>query len=144
MKIKIISFIFIGFTFFGCNSFDEKTEVDAISQIMFQQQKAWNNGDLEGFMQGYWSNDSLVFIGSRGLTYGWETTLNNYKTSYPTKDKMGELKFTLKQVKVITKEDAFVIGKWELTRPGDHPEGHYTLFWKKIEGVWKIIADHSS
>ena len=144
MKSKVL-FLFIMVTsLIGCNTYDEKSEVNAIKEVMYQQQLAWNKGDLEGFMQGYWKNDSLVFIGSKGLTYGWQTTLENYQKGYPTPEKMGELTFTLKHVKVLSPFEAFVIGKWELTRPGDHPKGHYTILWKKFNGEWKIVADHSS
>ena len=53
---------------------------------MKAQEKAWSKHDLEGFMKGYWKNDSLKFFGSRGMTYGWNQTLANYKKGYPTKE----------------------------------------------------------
>jgi ketosteroid isomerase-like protein len=115
-----------------------------IRQIMAAQEKAWNAGQLEAFMDGYWKSDSLKFIGSRGLTYGWQATLDNYKKGYPSREAMGRLTFTIISVEVIGKKDAFVIGKWHLKRTKDDLSGHYTLFWKKIKGRWVIVADHSS
>ncbi len=111
---------------------------------MAAQEKAWNAGQLEAFMDGYWKSDSLKFIGSRGLTYGWQATLDNYKKGYPSREAMGRLTFTIISVEVIGKKDAFVIGKWHLKRTKDDLSGHYTLFWKKIKGRWVIVADHSS
>ncbi|MCP4271173.1 MAG: DUF4440 domain-containing protein, partial [Gammaproteobacteria bacterium] len=44
----------------------------------------------------------------------------------------------------IIKDTAFVLGKWQLSRVQDTLKGFYTLYWKKIDGQWKIIIDHSS
>ncbi|MFN4256584.1 MAG: YybH family protein [Saprospiraceae bacterium] len=115
-----------------------------IRQIMAAQEAAWNRGDLAAFMQGYWQSDSLRFIGSRGLTYGWQTTLNNYRKSYPDPETMGQLKFTILSVEQLAPTSAFVIGKWHLARTKGDLEGHYTLLWRKINGQWVIVADHSS
>jgi uncharacterized protein (TIGR02246 family) len=115
-----------------------------IRQIMAAQEVAWNRGDLPGFMEGYWCDDSLVFIGSRGLTHGWTTTLANYQKSYPDPVGMGKLKFSIISVELLSKRSAFVIGKWHLTRKAGDLSGHYTLLWKKIKGRWVIVADHSS
>ena len=115
-----------------------------IREIMMRQQNAWNEGDLEGFMKGYWKNDKLRFIGSRGITYGWDQTLANYRKTYPDKKTMGKLKFDIISIEGAGGEAAFVIGKWTLTREEDEPSGHITLFWKKIKGEWTIVADHSS
>jgi len=79
-------------------SFSQKKE---ILKVMTDQQTAWNNGNIDGYMQGYWKNDSLLFIGSKGPTYGWQKTLDNYKKSYPNKEKMGILEFSDIQVKKI-------------------------------------------
>ncbi|MCC6280587.1 MAG: DUF4440 domain-containing protein [Saprospiraceae bacterium] len=116
----------------------------SIRTIMAAQELAWNRGDLEAFMDGYWVSDSLRFIGSKGLTYGWQQTLDNYKKGYPDTDAMGKLKFTILSVEQLSKRSAFVIGKWHLTRKAGDLSGHYTLLWKKIKGKWVIVADHSS
>ena len=121
----------------------QKTET-TIRNIMAAQELAWNRGDLEGFMDGYWHSDSLRFIGSKGLTYGWQQTLDNYKKSYPNADAMGQLKFTILSVEQLSRRSAYVIGKWHLTRKAGDLSGHYTLLWKKKGGKWMIVADHSS
>jgi ketosteroid isomerase-like protein len=115
-----------------------------IRNIMASQEAAWNRADIAGFMEGYWKSDSLKFIGSSGLTYGWQQTLNNYKRSYQDKDAMGKLKFDIISVEILSPKSAFVIGKWHLTRIAGNLSGHYTLLWKKIKGNWVIVADHSS
>lgn len=124
---------------------DVKVDLNLVKDILKAQETAWNQGNLEGFMQGYLPSEKLVFIGSRGLTYGWETTLSNYQKSYPDQATMGHLTFTIKEMKPLGSEHMLVIGKWHLARPekGD-ASGHFTLTWQKIDGQWFIIADHSS
>lgn len=122
-------------------SFSQKKE---ILKVMTDQQTAWNNGNIDGYMQGYWKNDSLLFIGSKGPTYGWQKTLDNYKKSYPNKEKMGILEFSDIQVKILGKKHAYVFGKWKLVRTNDSPNGIYTLIFEKFKDGWKIISDQSS
>ena len=116
----------------------------AILEIMASQEMSWNKGDLEGFMNGYWRSDSLRFIGKSGITYGWQPTLANYQRSYPDKAAMGKLKFTILRVESLGKGVAHVTGAWLLTREKDAPQGYSTLLWRKINGEWVIVADHSS
>jgi ketosteroid isomerase-like protein len=129
-----------------CSSFlfaQTKDEM-SIRNILQTQQKAWNTGDLSRFMKGYWKNDSLMFIGKSGVTYGWQKNLNNYKKRYPGIAAMGKLKFTLLHLKPLSAEYYFVTGKWHLTRSIGDLEGTFTLLFQKINGEWYIIADHSS
>lgn len=111
---------------------------------MHQQTVAWNNGDLEAFMATYWKSDSLMFIGKSGVTYGWQKTLDNYKKSYPSKDEMGQLRFDIIKVQKLGKDTYNVVGKWQLARKMGDLKGHYTLIFRKINGGWKIVQDHSS
>lgn len=115
-----------------------------IEKIMHEQQVAWNKGDLDGFMLSYWNSDSLKFIGKNGITYGWKSTLAHYKQSYPDKATMGELTFTIISVEELSKTSCYVIGKWDLKREKGDVGGYYTLLWKKIDGKWVIVIDHTS
>jgi ketosteroid isomerase-like protein len=123
----------------------QSNDEQQIRKLLNEQTVYWNNGDLENFMKGYWKNDSLMFIGKSGVTYGYNNTLENYRKGYPNRDAMGMLKFNILKVEKIAADAYFVVGKWHLTREkvGD-VEGHYTLFFKKIKGEWVIVADHSS
>lgn len=116
----------------------------AILKVLETQRISWNEGDIEKFMGTYWKSDSLLFIGQSGPKYGWQTTLDNYRKSYPDKAAMGVLSFDIKEVRFITPADAFVLGAWHLQRVKDQPHGYFTLLLKKINGEWKIVSDHSS
>lgn len=116
-----------------------------ILEILDRQTLAWNSGDVNNFMKGYWESDSLMYIGKSGVKYGFKITLENYKKNYPDKATMGTLKFDIIKIDFMGSDICFVVGKWSLLRPekGDI-SGHYTLLWKKIKNEWVIIADHSS
>ena len=116
----------------------------AIRNMLAAQVIEWNKGNIEGYMTGYWENDSLVFIGKNGPTYGYNQTLQRYKASYPDAEAMGKLTSTIVSMKRLSPEYFFVIGKWHLERSAGELKGSYTLLLKKISGIWVIINDHSS
>ena len=88
----------------------QSEDKDAILKVMKDQEKAWSQNDLEGFMQGYWKSDSLKFYGSGGLTKGWQQTLDNYKKGYPTKDHSGTLTFEVDDISPIEANSYWVHG----------------------------------
>ncbi len=124
--------------------FAQNNDKSEILSVLENQRIAWNNGNLQQYMMGYWQSDSLLFVGKRGPQYGWQKTFDNYKKSYPDKSAMGKLTFNILKVDVYTSDYAFVLGEWILDREKDQPRGYFTLQMKKINGQWKVIADHSS
>ncbi|QES90274.1 YybH family protein [Rhizosphaericola mali] len=144
--MKRISFLLIYLSFLQI-SFAQKHNATAEKEILntlHRQQDFWNKGDLVHFMEGYWNNDSLVFIGGSGPNYGYEGALKSYQKTYPDKSKMGILQFSNIQLKPLDKTHYLVIGKWELERATDHPSGYYSLIFQWIDHKWLIILDHSS
>ncbi|MFD1872817.1 YybH family protein [Hymenobacter bucti] len=119
----------------------------AIAKVLATQTAAWNKGDVAGFMVGYWHSDSLVFIGKKGLTYGWQPTLDNYRKSYPDATQMGQLDFSNLHITPLAADVAQVVGRWHLARPGAAAgdlQGHFLLIFRRLGGQWVIVADHSS
>lgn len=116
----------------------------AIKKALNEQLAAWNAGDDNRFMGTYWQSDSLMFIGKKGITYGWQNTLENYKKNYPDTAAMGKLDFTIIETKRLSVLYFFVVGKWHLTRSIGDVGGHFTLLFKKVKNKWMIVADHSS
>lgn len=142
---KLFSTVIASVIFFSASiCFAQTKDEMAITTILQTQETNWNNGALESFMEGYWRNDSLLFIGKSGTTYGWQKTLDNYKKGYPDTAAMGKLHFTLLQLKPLSQDFYFVVGKWYLERSIGDLNGHFTLLFKKINGKWFIVADHSS
>lgn len=130
------------------NSFAEKRisgkENNSINLLLKKQVEAWNEGNLERFMETYLKSDKLVFVGSRGPTYGWQATLDKYKKGYPDKKAMGKLEFRIFNIEKIGRKTFFVIGRFDLTREVGDLAGHFSLVIQKKGKQWFIISDHSS
>src|SRR5918912_544787 len=133
MKRTLIFFIVLPFTVLGIVSSgvavvrrsnapqskpasrDAKT-VAAVRTVLDAQVAAWNRGDIEGFMDGYWRSAETVFISGDTVTHGWQTVLDRYKKGYDTREKMGTLTFSELEIKVISKDAAVAMGRWQLVR----------------------------
>ena len=129
----------------GASSLQVDGMPEQVARIMESQQSAWNRGDLDGFMDGYLRSDSLMFIGKSGVTYGHEATLKRYMTGYPDASAMGTLTFENLQWISLGDHAGWLMGKWSLKKEAqEDAEGMYTLLWRKLDGIWLIVADHSS
>ena len=145
MKKLLLGMSVILLLFSGCaqeklSSSDE----EAIRKVFQMTEDAWNAGDIDRFMEGYWKSDKLVFVGSAGPTYGWEATRERYLKTYPDRTTMGKLTFEILDMYRIDIKTVLLIGKFHLDRTIGDLSGHYTLVWQKIDGNWVIISDHSS
>jgi len=136
--------LLIVFTILSLNVTAQDKDALTIKKMLAAQEKAWNEGNLDKFMIGYWQSDSLLFIGSKGPKYGYNITLENYKKGYPDTAHMGKFTSTIISMKKLSAEYYFVVGKWFLQRSVGDISGHYTLLIRKIKGQWVIVADHSS
>jgi hypothetical protein len=93
---------------------------------------------------GLLESDSLVFVGKAAPLYGWQSTIDRYKKAYPDKTAMGQLDFTIIKLDVLDDHNAFMLGGWHLKRSIGDIGGYFTLWFKKIDGEWKIVCDHTS
>ena len=139
MRYLISFFVLLSFSANAQNK-DEQ----AIRKILAHQITEWNKGNIDGFMKGYWENDSLLFLGKSGPKYGYANTLSNYKKNYPDTTVMGKLSFEVLKVHPLSTDTYFVVGKFMLQRTIGNLSGYYTLLFKRIKGEWVIVADHSS
>lgn len=118
----------------------------AIRAVLDAQVEAWNRGDLEGYMRGYWMSPELTFFGGATETSGWTKTLERYRKSYKSEGRqMGRLSFNNVRIEMVSPDAAFVRGEWKLEMPaGQQPHGVYTLLMRRLPDGWRIIHDHSS
>ncbi len=142
MEKRIVLFIWL-LGIVAVVSAQSKDEI-AVRNLLAEQTKEWNSGNIPAFMETYWKSDSLMFVGKSGVTYGWQKTMDNYKRNYPDAAAMGNLKFELLDVKRLSEMYFFVVGKWHLTRSIGDVGGTFTLVFRKINNRWIIVADHSS
>ena len=120
----------------------DTNEIEAIKKMLTTQQECWNNGDIDGFMEGYWNSEELIFTSlNHKPAFGWENTLERYKNSYPTKESMGEFRFEILDVRLTSTTTSNLIGKWELIREKDHPNGLFYLDLEKFDENWLITKD---
>ena len=122
----------------------EQEDKEAIMAVLKAQRLAWSENNIEAFMEGYWKSDSLKFYGRNGVTYGWDNTLERYKQAYPTPDHTGILSFKINDISKITDDAYYVMGEYHLKRTVGNATGIFMIIFKRIDGVWKIIADTSS
>jgi len=123
-----------------------KEERQAIRDILDAQVAAWNRGDLEGFMTGYWNSPDLTFFSGQEVTSGWQATLDRYRKRYQAegRDKMGTLSFDEIKIDLLGPDSAFVRGRWKLVTSKEPLGGLFTLFFKKNSEGWRIVHDHTS
>jgi ketosteroid isomerase-like protein len=141
MQKTLLTLLFLALALSG---FAQAGPEASIRRIMADQAAAWNKGDIDEFMKGYWNNDSLIFVGQSGLNYGYGAALANYKKGYDSPDKMGQLYFTLLSIKQLSADYCFVLGKWMLKRKIGDVGGIFSLLFRKIGGRWQIVVDHTS
>jgi hypothetical protein len=117
-----------------------------MKQLLFTQVGAWNHGNLEGFMEGYWHSPDLTFFSGGTVTHGWEPTLLRYRQRYKSEGKeMGKLEFLGLTIDLLSPKSGVVRGKWQLTMSdGKQPHGLFTLILKRLPEGWRIVHDHTS
>lgn len=123
---------------------DQNADRDAIRGVLNAQQAAWNRGDVDAFLMGYWQSPELTFSGSKGVSRGWEGVRARYKKNYPDRAAMGELDFSHLEFRFLGPGAALVLGKWHLKREKGDIGGVFTLVWQRFPEGWKIIHDHTS
>ncbi len=126
------------------NSPPESADLVAIRTLLQAQQEAWNRGDIETFMVGYWKSDKTEFVGASGILRGWQAVLDRYRKTYPDKATMGKLTFSDLEITMLSPDSAYILGRWQLEREKDRPAGVFTLIARKFPEGWRIIHDHTS
>lgn len=145
MKNLLLIFSFL-LLFAGSVSAQSKNERTAgeIRRVMDAQVAAWNAGDIEGFMRGYWKSEKLVFVSGESVTKGWQPMIDRYKKKYDSRAKMGTLAFSDLEFNILSKDAAAVLGSWALAREKDNPKGKFTLLFRRMKDGWVIVHDHTS
>ncbi len=135
--------IILGFT----SVVAEEPKSDAasgIQSVLHAQQDAWNRGDIDAFMSGYWRSDKTVFVSGDEVTRGWQKVLDRYKAKYSDRAKMGTLTFSEIEITSLSTDSAVALGSWKLKRDNDEPHGRFTLVFRRFPDGWKIVHDHTS
>jgi uncharacterized protein (TIGR02246 family) len=123
---------------------DRQNDRAAIAKILDAQENAWNQGNVDAFLEGYWHSPELTFSGSSGIARGWDGVLARYRKSYPDRAAMGQLDFSNLETRFFGKDAALVLGRWHLSRAQGDVGGVFSLVWQRFPEGWRIIHDHTS
>ena len=114
-----------------------------IRAVITRMQDAWNLGDFDGYMRGFW-NPGVRFVSGGKLITGWQATLDHYKRDYATPEQRGRLTFCDLDIQMLAPDAAQLVGHYDLERP-EHPQhGVNTRLFRKIGGRWVIVLNHVS
>lgn len=121
-----------------------QSDEEQIETVLHDQVTAWNKGDIEGYMRGYWNSEKTTFVSGGNVWMGHDSVLARYKRSYGTREKMGVLNFDELNIRMIGADAALATGRWRLERKGDAPWGRFTLVLERKPAGWRIVYDHTS
>ena len=139
----VVFFLIVSTTTISSQNIKEKDSLQILT-VLETQRQAWNNFDIDEFMQGYLKSDKLVFSGSNGPIYGWNFVKDRYLKTYSSNELMGYLDFEINDLFLISKKVALLLGKFNIKRDNENLSGYFTLVFKKIKGNWYIVSDHTS
>jgi uncharacterized protein (TIGR02246 family) len=116
----------------------------AMIGVLDAQQAAWNRGDVDAFLEGYWHSPELTFSGAGGVARGWDGVRARYKKTYADREAMGQLQFSELEFRFLGPDATLVLGHWHLTRASGNLGGVFSLVWQRFPEGWRIIHDHTS
>ena len=139
----LISLIFAGASL-SADASGRAADRSAIRSVLTAQQDAWNQGDVDKVLVGYWHSPDLTFSGSSGISRGWDGVMARYKKNYPDRATMGHLDFSGLEFHFLGKDAALVLGHWHLKRDKGDVGGVFSLVWQRFLEGWRIVHDHTS
>jgi uncharacterized protein (TIGR02246 family) len=119
---------------------------EAIQAVLDRQLLAWNRGDLEGFMDGYWHSPDLVYLSNKKVYHGWQTVLDRYRETFKSGEvQMGTLELQETEINLLGDDAALVWGTYRVVAPdGKQRGGLYTLVMRKLKEGWRTVYDRTS
>jgi ketosteroid isomerase-like protein len=145
LVLALITLLFLAaFSWRSTGAQPQSDDPAAILTLLNDQTAAWNRGDIEGFMNGYWNSNQTEFVSSEGVSRGWQALLERYRHSYPDRKAMGYLTFSDLEIRVECSTAAYALGEYHLQRENDTPSGVFTLNFRKFPEGWRIVVDHTT
>src|SRR5438270_6365674 len=144
MRGRCLVFCFLTGAILGSTEKTNTAIAPEIESVLRAQTEAWNRGDIDGFMNGYWRSEKTVFVSGDEVTRGWQNVLDRYKKKYFDRAKMGTLTFSNLEISPLSADAAVALGAWKLKRASDEPQGRFTLIFRRFPEGCKIVHDHTS
>lgn len=113
--------------------------------LLEQSARAWNAGDLDGFLVTYARDSATTFLTVRGLTHGYAAIRDRYASRFEPGAARDSLRFTDLEFRMLGNDHVLNTARYVLTR-GDSvtAEGPFTVVWERRPEGWRMIHDHSS
>jgi beta-aspartyl-peptidase (threonine type) len=143
-RLRCLTICFVVAATLGSTSLRAAEPKSEIETVLRAQEEAWNRGDIDGFMNGYWRSEKTIFVSGDEVSRGWQKVLDRYKKRYSDRAKMGALTFSDLEISPMSDDSAVVLGSWKLKRANDQPHGRFTLIFRHFPDGWKIVHDHTS
>ncbi|MEM9617635.1 MAG: DUF4440 domain-containing protein [Pseudomonadota bacterium] len=122
-----------------------RTAEEIILASLNAQVAAWNEGNLDAFMETYWKSDKLKFVSGNKVTQGWSATQKKYRERHGDNDgDLGRLSLDKTDFVQITDDVGVVTGRFNLVKDGASSAGAFSLVMKRVDGMWRIAHDHST
>lgn len=121
---------------------DPTTELE---RLMLLSARAWNAGDLDGFLVTYARDSATTFVTSRGPIYGFEVIRGRYAGRFAPGAERDSLTFADFTVRMLGSDYVLSTARYVLTR-GDSvtATGPFTVIWERRPEGWRMIHDHTS
>lgn len=125
---------------------DDEAELEAtVRAALDSSARAWNAGDLEGFLAVYRRDSTTTYVGAGGLVTGYEGIRGRYAPLFAPGAERDSLRFEDFTVREIADGVAVGTARWILHRDGRTVDaGPFTLVLRRFQEGWRIVHDHSS
>ncbi len=117
----------------------------AVDSLLDDSERAWNGGDLEGFLYWYKRGEQTSFMGSNGPRHGWETIRSGYAARFEPGASRDSLRFENLETRPLGAGVGLATARFVLFQ-GDSitSTGIFTLVLEQTEEGWRIVHDHSN
>lgn len=124
-------------------AWDRDSIESLVDDVLQEQLNAWNEGDVDGYMAGYWKSPDLRFVTGRSVIAGHDSLTANYKRAFPDRGAMGKLNFEIRDKKWMGDSVVNVLGRWMVTTADTGRSGNFSILFMPVEEGWRIVEDHT-
>lgn len=117
----------------------------AVDHLLTRSEQAWNAGDLEGFVGWYKRGPETTFLGSSGLTHGWDAIRNRYAGRFEPDAARDSLRFEDLETRPLAPGLGLATARYVLFQDDSvTATGVFTLIVERTSEGWRIIHDQSN
>ena len=116
----------------------------AIRSVLATQGKAWNRGDLQGYLASLSRDQKTRHVFNDEITVGYVAIKERFQSRYPDPSNMGTISFSDLEVTVLAPDAAAAFAHWTFEQTDRAFSGVFTLILRRVDEQWVIVHDHST